>query len=293
MNYGIILDIGIVVFVLLFVIFGVWRGFYKIIYGLISSLAAVVLAVVLASTVAGFIMEKTTLDERLYSALDTNLTNVIPKDLDASNVIIRYQYNEETQKYEMKVLYEATESESISAYLENKGASTIYKFAGSFIDTLLNNDTIKKSIERSAKPSGAAETETYSTTLANIIVLITTALIMIAAVFILLWIALYIVIRLLMLLVKKIVNHTYIGHFLDKLLGFALGGGISLIIVWGVLAIFRMLTTYSFIIPINQVIEASTITKLLYNNNFLYNLLITANFQQTLIGLIDRIIPSN
>ncbi|MCR4660483.1 MAG: CvpA family protein [Clostridia bacterium] len=293
MNYGIILDIGVVVFALLFIIFGIWRGFYKIIYGLISSLAAVVLAVVLASTVAGFIMQKTTLDDHLYNALDTKLTAALPAPLHASDVVIRYTYNEEEMAYTMSVAYEANEYESISSYLETTEASQVYKLAGKLVDGLLNNATVKGAIERMAKEPNAGEEATYQTTFANVIVIMTTALIMIAGVFIALWIILYIIIRLIMMLVKKIVNHTYIGHFVDKLLGFVLGAGIALAIIWGVLAIFRMLTTYTFIIPVNELIESSTLTKLLYNNNYLYTLMANANIQQTLVNLIDKMIPAS
>ena len=59
--------------------------------------------------------------------------------------------------------------------------------------------------------------------------------------------------------------------------------------VWGVLAVVRLLGTYTFIIPVNEIISSSTVTKLLYENNFLYDFLAkSTNLQEAIAGLIGK-----
>ena len=84
---GIILDVIIVVVAVLLLIFGIWRGMYKLIFGLVSSLLAIALTVILVGTVSGFLVEKTTLDERLTTALSEPLNKAFPN----GDVIISYQ----------------------------------------------------------------------------------------------------------------------------------------------------------------------------------------------------------
>ncbi len=116
-----------------------------------------------------------------------------------------------------------------------------------------------------------------------------TAYIIMVIIFILLMIIFSILVALIMKLIKKFVTHTYLGHFVDKLLGAVLGLAIAAVIIFGALAIIKMLGTYEWIIPVNNLIESSTLTKILYNNNFLYTFIVD---KVDLKGLIDKIIAS-
>ena len=72
---------------------------------------------------------------------------------------------------------------------------------------------------------------------------------------------------------KKLVTGTYIGYFINRVLGAILGITISGILVFSFLTVVRHMSTYQIIIPVNNLIKDSTITKFLYNNNFVYNLI--------------------
>lgn len=274
---GLILDVIVVVIAVLFIIFGIWRGMYKLIYGLISSLAAIVLAVVLASTVTSFVINRTSLDEMLYNSLDERIQGVIPAELEASSVNITYSWDEEGT---LTISIESGSStyESVKEYLAEKGTiySTVFNIID--IDNIINNDSTVSVIGESTEPGSS-----FTTTLARIFSATVVVYILLAAVFVLLWIVLYIVVRLLMLLVKKIVHGTYVGHFVDKLLGMAVGAAFAMVLIWGALAVIRLLGAYTWIIPVNELINASTLTKFLYENNILYNFLVnSANVQQSI-----------
>ena len=290
--YGLILDVVVLVVVVLFVIFGIWRGMYKLIYGLISSLAAIVVAVLLASMVTGFVIDKTTLDDLLVKSLDEPIQKAVPAQLDASNVTIEV-FAQETDGKKYVVKYDGDAYDSLTVYLTEKGGSLspVYSFFGKVLEGMFSNDTALKMLN----PDYTTDTTTESAgssvnvTLAQAISTVAIVYIMLAGVFIVLWIVAYIVIRLLMYVVKRIVHGTYIGHFLDKVLGLVIGAGFAMIIVWGILAIIRLLGTYTWIIPVNELIDSSTVTKFLYNNNYLYNFLVSStDLQKSIAELIGK-----
>ena len=93
-----------------------------------------------------------------------------------------------------------------------------------------------------------------------------------------------------MAIIKRIVRTTYVGHFFDKVLGMVIGLLIAMVIIWGTLAVIRLLGTYTWIIPVNEIIEQSTLTKWLYENNFIYNFLVSAtNLQESIAGLLGNL----
>lgn len=278
---GLILDVVIAVIAVLFIIFGIWRGMYKLIYGLISSLAAIVLAVVLASTVTSFVISRTSLDEMLYNALDEQLQGVIPADLEASSVEIKYSWDDEGEMT-IEITNGANTYETVKEYIEEKGTTYSLIFNLIDIDELINSESTISVVGQST----AEENTEFTTTLARVMSAAAIVYILLAIVFVLLWIVLYVVVRLLMFLLKKIVHGTYVGHFLDKLLGMVVGVAFAMIIIWGALAIIRLLGSYTWIIPVNELINASTLTKFLYENNFLYNFLVnSANVQQSIADI--------
>ncbi len=276
-NIGLIVDVAVIVVLLLLILFGTWRGLYKLIYGVVSGLLSIVLAVVLVGMVTTFIVNKTELETKLGEKLNETIVKALPAELDAENVHI--EYSDEGFAVTNK---EGESFESVSAYVSSTG-SKLSAVAG-ILDSLTSNETVRNSYATTDE-SG---TTTYATpTLADLLCVTATIYLLLAIVFLVLWIVAFIVLRLLMLLMKKIVTQTYVGHFLNKALGFVLGAAVGLVLVWGALAVIRLLGTYTWIIPVNNVINGSTLTKWLYENNFLYTFLVeTMNLQDTIANLV-------
>ncbi len=275
---GLIVDAAVVVVLVLLIIFGTWRGMYKLIYGLVSGLLSIVLAIVLVGSVTGFIVEKTELETALNGVLNQPVQKAIPAELNADKILVTY-----TEDGVTIVDENGNTFESVGAYIESTGSSL--KAVASLLDSLIKNDSVKANYT-STDEDGNFVSET-SPTLADLLCVTVTTYVLLALVFIALWIVAYIVLRLLMLLLKKLVTQTYVGHFLNKLLGFVIGAAIGMVIIWGALAVIRLLGTYTWIIPVNNVINSSTLTKWLYENNFLYTFLVeTMDLQGTIAKII-------
>ena len=98
-----------------------------------------------------------------------------------------------------------------------------------------------------------------------------------------------ILVKILMSLIKKFVTRTYLGHFINKLVGAILGLVIAAVVIWGFLAVVRLLGTYEWIIPVNNLIETSVITKILYEHNYLYIFLVdTVNIKEIIDSIISK-----
>lgn len=279
---GLILDVIVVVIAVLFIIFGIWRGMYKLIFGLISNLAALVLAIVLATTVTSFLIEKTNIDDYVTKWLDEPIQNALPETLDASGVYITIQPDGT-----YSVSHNADTFDTIEEYLtstQEGTMATIYGTVGKLIERIVTNESTLKVVQ---PDYGVENGKAVDITLAQIISTSAIVYIMLAAVFILLWIIAYILVRIVMYLIKKLVRGTHIGYFFDKVLGMVVGAAFAMIIIWGALAIIRLLGAYTWIIPVNELIESSTITKLLYENNYIYNFLVeSSNLQQSIADLL-------
>jgi len=263
---GIILDIILVVIVVLLLIFGIWRGMYKLIFGLVSALLAVVLTVVLMSTVTNVIVEKTTLDERLVAVLDEPLGNAVPNgDVTISYLDTNDDGEGDTLGY--------VDAEGNQHPLADLFAGTPYALFGGVVASVVSTQ-VEMGQEVVFKDALTATVVGY---------------ILSAIVFIALLIVFTLLVKLLMYLLKKFVTHTYLGHFLDKLLGAVLGLAIAAIIIWGSLAIIRLLGTYEWIIPVNELISTSTLTKFLFEQNYLYTFLVST---MDIKAIIDNIIST-
>jgi hypothetical protein len=104
------------------------------------------------------------------------------------------------------------------------------------------------------------------------VVSVITAYILSAAAFVVLWIILYIIIRIIFMIIKKLVSNTYIGYYLNKVLGGVLGFIISAALVFGLM------------------IEDSTVAKLIYDNNFLYNFIADKiDIQSIIDGIMETV----
>ncbi|MBR1747957.1 MAG: CvpA family protein [Clostridia bacterium] len=262
---GIILDVILVVVVVLLLIFGIWRGMYKLIFGLVSSLLAIILTIVLMSTVTSFIVERTTLDEKLVEALDEPMGSAIP-----NGEVTIYYYDSDDDGTEDTLGYML---DGVQYPLSSLFDGTPYALFGGVIASVVG-DRVEMGEEVVFKDALTATVVGY---------------IISAIVFIALLIVFTIIVKLLMYLIKKFVTRTYLGHFLDKFLGAVLGLAIAAIVIWGALAVIRLLGTYEWIIPVNNLIESSTLTKFLYTNNYLYTFLVNS---MDIKSIIDSIIST-
>jgi hypothetical protein len=114
-------------------------------------------------------------------------------------------------------------------------------------------------------------------------------LIITIAVFIILLILVRILIAILFYFLRKLVTGSYAGHLFDKLMGGVLGMAIIAIFVFGFLAVVQLLGNYPFILPMQSAIENSTVTKMLYDNNILYDAIANSLNVQ---GFIDNIMSA-
>lgn len=260
---GLVLDIAIIAVVLLLLIFGIWRGMYKIVFGLVSSLLAIVLTVALVGAVTGIVVERTQLDERLTTMIDAPLSSKLPN---ASVLVQYYDINGDGNVAELGFIADG-DVHPMSALL----AGTPYSVLSSTIEKVV------------AKNIAAGESVAFVTVLSAALV----GYIMLAAISIVLLIVFTILTKLLMHILKKFVVATYFGNFVNKFVGAVLGLVIATVIVWGGLAIVKLLGSYQWIIPANTLIESSTLTKWLFNNNYLYNFLVQT---YDVKGIIDSII---
>lgn len=260
---GIILDLIVAVLVIMLLLFGIWRGAYKLIFGLVSSLLAIVLTVILVSSVTQLVVANTTIDDRIQITIDKSIRAKIPN----ANVSIKlYDLNSDGDASELG--YELNgEIKPFNTLL----AGTPYSILSSTVESM-----IKGSI-----------TGDNEVVFATVLVATLVGYIMLAIVFVVLLIVFEIVTKAIMHILKKFITRTYFGHFVDKFLGFVLGLAIAGVFVYGSLAVIKFLGTYAFIIPVNKLIEESTITKWLFNNNYLYNMLV-ASFNVK--GIIDSIL---
>ena len=236
---------------------------YKLIFGLVSSLLAIALAVILVGTVSGFLVEKTTVDERLTSVLSEPLNKAFPNgdviisyyDLDNDGEAKELGYTKDGEVHDINDLFVGTNYALFGKVLTSVVAGRVEEGAEiSFVNAL-------------------------SATIVGYIIT--------AAVFIVLLIVFAILVKILMSLIKKFVTRTYLGHFINKFVGAILGLVIAAVIIWGFLAVVRLLSTYEWIIPVNNLIETSVLTKILYQNNYLYIFLVD---RINIKALIDSII---
>lgn len=286
---GIILDVVVVVVAVLLIIFGIWRGFYKMIYGLISNIAALVIAIMLVSTVSGLIINKTNLDEALYSSLDNTISqNMDSLGLDVKNVDITFKADGTVTIVHNISDTEAKNYDSIAEYFADKTQGSMFSAFASTVDSMINNQSTVRIINPTLttdEPTDVTKTLGFVTTTAAVVYLV------MAIVFVALWIVCYILVRLLMMLVKKIVNGTYLGHFFDKVLGFVAGAAIAMLLIWGVLTVIIALDTAAtpWITPAINLIDSSVLTKFLYNNNYLYIFISkVTNLQQLMADFMGK-----
>lgn len=264
-----ILDIVVIALTILLLLFGIWRGMYKMINGLISSIIALVLAIILTSTVVTFVIDNTLLDDKLVDVLAIQLDKYVPN---SQQVVAFYDIDNDA------------ETPDELGFNPGTGVKPFEEiFEGSKIAFL--SAPIKSLVEKQVTEYGEAP-------FLKAMVAVITAYILTGVAFILLMILLFIIIRLLFALIKKVVSATYIGYYVNKVVGGILGLAVAGALVFGFLTIVKLLSNYSMIITINTMIDDSTVTKLLAQNNFLYGLIGDIDIQSQIdkiMAMIDKI----
>ncbi|HHU43359.1 MAG: CvpA family protein [Bacillota bacterium] len=262
-----ILDVIIIALTILLLIFGIWRGMFKMVYGFISSLLALVLAILLITTVVTFVIDNTYLDDWIVDQVAQPLSSSGPN----SHQIIDF--------YDLDGDPETPPELGFNPGDGPKPFDEI--FGGSRLRFLAS--PLKSIVQSQVEQNGP-------TPFLKAVVSVITAYILSAAAFVVLWIILYIIIRIIFMIIKKLVSNTYIGYYLNKVLGGVLGFIISAALVFGFMTIVRLLGNYEVIIPVNQMIEDSTVAKLIYDNNFLYNFIADKiDIQSIIDGIMETV----
>lgn len=258
-----ILDIVIIALTVLLLLFGIWRGMYKMLHGFISSVIALIIAILLTSTVVTFAVDNTLLDEKLVDVIAQPLSKFVPN---AQQIVAFYDIDGN-----------ADTAEELG-FDPGSGVKP-YKdlFEGSKVAFLA--PIVKPIVTKYV-------TEHGETPFIRSLVAVVTAYVLSAVAFIILWILMFIVMSILFLILKKVVTATYIGYYVNKVVGGLLGVVITAVLVFGFLTIIKLLGNYEQVIPINQMIDKSTVAKFLANNNFLYNFV---SAQIDVQSLIDKL----
>jgi hypothetical protein len=240
---------------------------YKMLYGFIASVVALTLAILLTSPVVTFTVDNTLVDEKLVDVVAQPLSRFIPN---SQQVVAFYDMDNDPDTAEEL------------GFDPGSGVQPYDKlFEGSKLSFLA--PIIKPIVSKHITANGP-------TPLIRSVVAVVTAYALSAAAFIILWILMFIVIRVVFLILKKVVTTTYLGYYLNKVVGGLLGIIISAALIFGFLTLIKLLGNYEQVIPINQMIENSTVAKLLANNNFLYNFIASQIDVQSLIDKLMAMI---
>ncbi len=248
-----IIDIVIIVIAVLFGLIGLIRGFRKTVFGLFASLVALVGAIVLAGVVTNLIIDGTTWDESLANLIAGKLS----PNFTYGGAILEYQLS-------------ATGDSQVLGFYDGK---VWHPFADMLQGTALGSNLLSgwvTNLTANFYPYDAAALQmTFPMILGTIIVKYSFNIIF----FIVMYIVLIIVVSLLNKLFKKIAASTYIGHFFDKLLGFVLGVGLAWVIIMLLLTVIQMLSGFSFMQSVTNMVNGSLLGPYLVEYNFLYKLL--------------------
>lgn len=258
-----ILDIVVITLTVLLLLFGIWRGMYKIVFGLISSIIAIVLAISFSSNVVTFVVDNTQYDTKLVELVSVPLDRFVPN---SKQTVQFYDFDNNPDTPEELGFDPGTGPKPFSDLL--KGSSLNFM-----------SSPLQSIVQRQVEKEGP-------TPFLNAVVAFVMAYVMVGAAFIILWIIFYILIRILFAIIRKAVTTTYAGYYLNKIIGGVLGLVIAGLLIFGFLTIVRLMGNYPVIISVNQMIEDSTVTRILAENNFVYNFI---SDQIDIQSLIDKI----
>ena len=261
---GIVIDIVVIALIILMVILGIKRGFVKSLFGLLSIVIALAAAIFLTAPVADAVAANTEWDEDLRQELATSIADTLPN----SEASVRYVYVDGSEDPVLVYIPEDTnEQVEFSEILSSSGLWSIMpkSWLNEAATDMLNAQAEADEIDLDDPTNFVSFREVTSQALVNVIYSV--------AGFIVVFIAARVLIWLLLLLLRKVVRNVYIAYFVDKMLGGIIGLALGLVIVLVLLTILQLMGEMSFMAEVNELLESTTITRLLMENNFLYELI--------------------
>lgn len=266
MNIGIIIDIAVVAIILIVAIIGIKRGFVKTLVGLLSIVITLAAAIFLTQPVAGLVADSTEWD----TSLRTELANAIADSLPNSNANVIYDNLDGDPETDLELAFVPEGSNEPAPLSEVFGDNFLW---GLIPDSLLEGAAADMLTEQALAEDIELDSAINTVSLLNVVSQAFVNVIFLVGAFIVLAIVVRLLLWLILLLLRKITQRVYLAYFLDKTLGGVLGLALGAVIVLIILTIIQLLSGMSFMTAVNETLDGTTVTKMIMDNNFLYELL--------------------
>lgn len=261
MKLGLIVDIVLVLILVAVLAVGAKRGFIKMAYGFLGSVLALVIAVVAVSPITQIIVKETQWDEALTQKISAPIASNIPN----SGASIFYHDLDGDGTKELAVdLGQGPEK------FENIFSGTPYSSFSKLLEPLI----------KSKLPD-----QEGTVVFINVVTAAAVTLIFTIIGFILLWIIARILLAIIFAVARKLVDKTYIFHFLDKVLGGAMGAVMGVLVIFVAMTIIQFMQDLSFMGVVMDTIKESTLGKFVYGNNFIYNFITSIDIKNIFAGV--------
>ena len=266
MNIGIIIDIAVVAIILIVAIIGIKRGFVKTLVGLLSIVITLAAAIFLTQPVAGLVADSTEWD----TSLRTELANAIADSLPNSNANVIYDNLDGDPETDLELAFVPEGSNEPAPLSEVFGDNFLW---GLIPDSLLEGAAADMLTEQALAEDIELDSAINTVPLLNVVSQAFVNVIFLVGAFIVLAIVVRLLLWLILLLLRKLTQRVYLAYFLDKTLGGILGLALGAVIVLIILTIIQLLSGMSFMTAVNETLDGTTVTKMIMDNNFLYELL--------------------
>ena len=266
MNIGIIIDIAVVAIILIVAIIGIKRGFVKTLVGLLSIVITLAAAIFLTQPVAGLVADNTEWD----TSLRTELANAIADSLPNSNANVIYDNLDGDPETDLELAFVPEGSNEPAPLSEVFGDNFLW---GLIPDSLLEGAAADMLTEQALAEDIELDSAINTVPLLNVVSQAFVNVIFLVGAFIVLAIVVRLLLWLILLLLRKLTQRVYLAYFLDKTLGGILGLALGAVIVLIILTIIQLLSGMSFMTAVNETLDGTTVTKMIMDNNFLYELL--------------------
>lgn len=267
MNIGIIIDIVVVAIVVLIAVIGIKRGFIKTLVGLLSIVITIALSVLLTTTVADLVADSTEWDTSLRTELSNSLADSLPN----SDATVYYFDLDNDPETDLELVYVVRKDGTTSDPAPLKEALSSH-ILWKLLPSSLLEDTAAEMLNAQAESEEIAVDSVLNTvSLLDVTSQSLVNVIFIVAAFIALCIVIRFLLWLILLLLKKISQRVYLAYFLDKTLGGILGLALGAVVVILIVTILQLLGRLSFMDPVNEQLQNTTITKMIMDNNFVYD----------------------
>ena len=266
MNIGIIIDIAVVAIILIVAIIGIKRGFVKTLVGLLSIVITLAAAIFLTQPVAGLVADSTEWD----TSLRTELANAIADSLPNSNANVIYDNLDGDPETDLELAFVPEGSNEPAPLSEVFGDNFLW---GLIPDSLLEGAAADMLTEQALAEDIELDSAINTVPLLNVVSQAFVNVIFLVGAFIVLAIVVRLLLWLILLLLRKLTQRVYLAYFLDKTLGGVLGLALGAVIVLIILTIIQLLSGMSFMTAVNETLDGTTVTKMIMDNNFLYELL--------------------